>query len=72
MAPLTGALIEAAWKRCNDFADKDWDWIDCTSFELMERRGIREALSLDHHFNQAGFTILTLSRPRVASSKKRH
>ena len=28
------------------------------SFELMERRGLREALSLDHHFAQAGFILL--------------
>jgi predicted nucleic acid-binding protein len=34
------------------------DWIDCTSFELMERRGLHEALSLDHHFAQAGFVLL--------------
>jgi uncharacterized protein len=51
-------LLEAAWKRCQQFADKDWDWIDCTSFEVMERRGLREALSLDHHFRQAGFVLL--------------
>jgi predicted nucleic acid-binding protein len=37
---------------------KEWDWIDCVSFELMERRGLREALSLDHHFAQAGFILL--------------
>jgi len=24
----------------------------------MERRGLREALSLDHHFAQAGFVLL--------------
>ena len=39
-------------------ATKEWDWIDCASFELMERRGLREALSLDHHFAQAGFVLL--------------
>jgi predicted nucleic acid-binding protein len=44
--------------RCKRFADKEWDWIDCTSFELMERHGFREALSLDRHFAQAGFILL--------------
>lgn len=53
-----GAIIDAAWVRCERFADKEWDWIDCTSFELMERRGLRDALSLDHHFQQAGFVLL--------------
>jgi predicted nucleic acid-binding protein len=58
IVPLGAGLLEAAWVRCERFADKEWDWIDCTSFELMERRGLREALSLDHHFAQAGFALL--------------
>jgi uncharacterized protein len=58
IVPLTGDLLDAAWVRCERFADKEWDWIDCASFELMERRGLREALSLDHHFAQAGFILL--------------
>ena len=58
IAPVTPDLLEAAWLRCEQYADKEWDWIDCASFELMERRGLREALSLDHHFAQAGFVLL--------------
>ena len=57
-APLTPSLLDAGWQRCRRFADKDWDWIDCVSFELMERRNVRDALALDHHFSQAGFTLL--------------
>lgn len=56
--PVNADLLGAAWERCQRFADKEWDWIDCTSFELMERRGVRDALSLDHHFTQAGFRRL--------------
>lgn len=55
---LVPDLLEAGWQRCRRFGDKEWDWIDCVSFEVMERRGIREALSLDRHFAQAGFTLL--------------
>ena len=55
---VTPAMLEAAWVRCQRFADKEWDWIDCTSFELMGQRSLRDALSLDHHFTQAGFTVL--------------
>jgi len=58
VVPLSPELLHAAWERCQRFADKDWDGIDCTSFELMERRAVREALSLDHHFTQADFTVL--------------
>jgi hypothetical protein len=57
IVPLVAGLLEAAWERCKRFADKEWDWIDCTSFELMERHGLREALSLDRHFAQAGFVL---------------
>jgi predicted nucleic acid-binding protein len=31
-------------------ADKEYSYTDCSSFVLMERRGIREALALDSDF----------------------
>lgn len=55
---LSGSMLAAAWTRCVAYADKDWDWIDCTSFELMERYGLHEALALDHHFEQAGYVLV--------------
>jgi predicted nucleic acid-binding protein len=58
IVPLIPALLQAAWERCQRFSDKDWDWVDCTSLEVMERWRLREALSLDHHFAQAGFELL--------------
>jgi len=38
--------------------DKDWSVTDCVSFVIMRERGIIEALTADHHFEQAGFRIL--------------
>lgn len=40
--------------------DKSWSLTDCISFEVMQDRGITEALTADRHFEQAGFvTLLT-------------
>jgi hypothetical protein len=38
--------------------DKQWSLTDCTSFLVMEDRGIADALTADHHFEQAGFNVL--------------
>ena len=38
--------------------DQEWGLVDCSSFQIMARLGIREALTNDHHFAQAGFNIL--------------
>ena len=38
--------------------DQEWGLVDCASFQLMETQNISEALTNDHHFTQAGFTIL--------------
>jgi len=35
--------------------DKDWHLTDCISFAVMTERGLSEALTADHHFEQAGF-----------------
>ena len=38
--------------------DKDWPLTDCISFVVMEDEDIRDALTGDHHFEQAGFRAL--------------
>jgi uncharacterized protein len=40
--------------------DKMWSLVDCSSFVVMHHRGITEAFTTDHHFEQSGF-IRTLS-----------
>ncbi len=38
--------------------DKDWSLTDCISFVVMEQQGLTDALTGDHHFEQAGFKVL--------------
>jgi hypothetical protein len=58
IVPPGPELFEAGLKLYSQREDKDWTLTDCISFVVMERMGIREALTGDHHFEQAGFTVL--------------
>ncbi len=40
--------------------DKAWSGVDCFSMLVMESKGIRDVLTTDHHFRQAGFNALML------------
>ncbi len=56
------AATRAQWERSYQLyaarADKEWSFVDCTSMILCEDRGIREVLTADRHFAQAGFAVL--------------
>jgi predicted nucleic acid-binding protein len=51
-------LDDQAWRLYQQRTDKDWSLVDCASFVLMKQRSIAEALTTDHHFEQAGFLRL--------------
>jgi hypothetical protein len=51
-------LFEAGLRLYSDRPDKDWSLTDCTSFVVMKRLRITEALTADRHFEQAGFKVL--------------
>jgi predicted nucleic acid-binding protein len=56
------AVIEtAAWYLLKSRSDKTWSLVDATSFIIMEQLGLQEALTTDHHFEQAGFIRLLTS-----------
>lgn len=58
MIPCNQALLEAGIELYSRRADKQWSLTDCISFVVMKREGIAEALTGDHHFEQAGFVAL--------------
>ncbi|MDL5052427.1 PIN domain-containing protein [Oscillatoria laete-virens NRMC-F 0139] len=47
-----------AWELCKSRLDKAWSLVDCTSFVVMQKLRIQEALTTDQHFEQAGFVHL--------------
>ncbi len=55
---LDAAHFDAALTLYERRSDKTWSLVDCASFLLMRERRIAEALTHDHHFEQAGFTVL--------------
>jgi predicted nucleic acid-binding protein len=46
---------EQSWDFFKKMDDKSYSFTDCTSFILMKRLGLTTSLSLDPHFEQAGF-----------------
>ena len=58
VVPLESRLLNEGLELMAQRSDKDWSLTDCISFVVMEARGLRRALTGDHHFEQAGFQAL--------------
>ena len=54
----TTAHFEDGLRLYENRKDKEWSLTDCISFVVMQTEGITEALTGDHHFEQAGFVAL--------------
>ncbi len=55
---IDSTLDQEAWQLLKNRPDKEWSLVDCSSFVLMQQWSIVEALTTDHHFEQAGFVRL--------------
>lgn len=55
---ITPELFSKAFKFYSSRMDKEWGLTDCISFVVMKDRKMTDALTTDHHFEQAGFTAL--------------
>ena len=56
--PFSSELFNRGLERMGQRSDKNWSLTDCVSFVVMEDEGLREALTGDQHFEQAGFRAL--------------
>jgi len=61
--PASTALLDQGLDFFASHRDKRWSLTDCISFLVMRREGIADALTSDHHFEQAGFRALLRTEP---------
>ncbi len=58
IVPTEQTLFDRAVELYDQRPDKAWSLTDCTSFTIMNDHDLRDALTGDHHFEQAGFNVL--------------
>ena len=58
IVPPSEGLFQAGCNLYRARLDKKWSLTDCISFEVMREYGLTDALTADHHFEQAGFKCL--------------
>lgn len=56
--PANEELLERGLELFGNRPDKDWSLTDCISFAVMQDNELTDALTSDHHFEQAGFQAL--------------
>ena len=61
VVPADSEWLSIAMDIYKERSDKSWSLTDCLSFVVMEREGLKQALTADHHFEQAGFAALLRS-----------
>jgi predicted nucleic acid-binding protein len=58
IVPPSPELFELGIDLYHRRPDKDWPLTDCISFVVMQQNNLTDALTSDHHFEQAGFKAL--------------
>ena len=57
---ISEGLYNRAMELYRQRPDKEWGITDCISFVVMQDYGLKEALTTDEHFKQAGFRALLI------------
>jgi len=55
VTPTTKEILKKAIDLYGSRLDKEWGLTDCISFTVMQKYGLERALTIDHHFVQAGY-----------------
>lgn len=63
----SGSLLQRGLELYAARPDKDWSLTDCISFVVMTDEGIADAVTADHHFEQAGFNPFLRSIDKVCA-----
>lgn len=58
IVPASSELLDRGLGLFSQRGDKSWSMTDCTSFVVTHEDGLTDAVTADHHFEQAGFTTL--------------
>jgi predicted nucleic acid-binding protein len=56
--PASTELLARGRQLYSQRIDKEWSLTDCISFVVMQDQGLTDALTADHHFEQAGLVPL--------------
>ena len=63
IVPNSATLFDRGFELYRTRPDKDWSLTDCVSFVVMSEHSLSDALTTDHHFEQAGFRALLREDP---------
>ena len=58
IVPTSPTLLKRSFELFANRLDKEWSLTDCLSFIVMQDQRLRQVLTTDHHFRQAGFEIV--------------
>lgn len=50
-------LWNGTWRLFKRYNDKEFSFVDCLSFAVMQREHLTDAFTFDHHFTQMGFRL---------------
>lgn len=54
---IDAELWADAWQLFKKYDDKEFSFVDCTSFIVMRREHLIDAFTFDRHFEQMGFRL---------------